>query len=166
MDNWRFCLAPHKCVYTILSRDKSNRLKENSFELKIHDERIKHDPNPKLLEIKFDKYKVKKRLNLLRILSFKKHWQLNKRTLINIYKSLVRSIIDYSAYLSSFISDSFTEKLERIQNSALRIIFKTNLLDQISSESLRKKSKVETIKKDKTNYLKLTFQKPEVIRII
>ena len=141
MDDWRLCLAPHKCVFTVFSRDKRNRLKEGNFNLKIHDEKIKFDPNPKLLGIKFDRFingssqvneieeKVKNRLHLLRILSYKKQWQLNEKTLLSIYKSLVRSITDYSEFISSFISASMSDQLERIQNAALRIIFRTNLSD-------------------------------------
>ena len=105
------------------------------------------------------KNKVKNRLNLLRILSFKKHWQRNERTLINIYKSLVRSITDYSANLSSFISNSTTEQLERIQNTALRIIFKINLSDKIASEMFRKKAKVEIIKERQDKLLRNYFTK-------
>ena len=52
-----------------------------------------------------------------------------------------------------------TEKLEHIQNSVLRIIFKTNLSDQNSSESLRNKSKVETIKDTQGKLIKTYFSK-------
>ena len=171
MDDWRLCLAPHKCVFSIFSRDKRNRLKENLFNFKIHDNNIKFDPNPKFLGIKFDRYmngsaqvneikdKVKSRLNLLKILSYKKNWQLNEKTLINMYKSLVRSITDYSAYLSCFIPTSMSEQLERVQNSALRIIFKTKLSDRIASEKLRKKAHVETIKVRQIALLKKYFTK-------
>ena len=174
MDDWRLCLAPHKCVFSLFSRDKRNRLKESSFNLLIHNERINYDQNPKFLGIKFDKYmngsaqvneiknKVKNRLNLLKILSFKKHWYLNEKTLINIYKSLVRSIIDYSAYLSSFIPNSMTNQLERIQNSALRTIFKANLSDRISSEKLRKKAKIESIKNRQEKLLKKYLIKAKI----
>ena len=171
MDDWRLCLAPHKCVFSIFSRNKRNRLKENLFNFKIHDNNIKFYPYPKFLGIKFDRYmngsaqvneikdKVKSRLNLLKIISYKKNWQLNEKTLINMYKSLVRSITDYSAYLSCFIPTSMSEQLERVQNSALRIIFKTKLSDRIASEKLRKKAHVETIKVRQIALLKKYFTK-------
>ena len=93
---------PHKCVFTLFSRAKRKILKKNYFDLKIRNERISFDPNPKFLGIRFYRFmngsahiekikeKTQTRLNILRILSYKKHWKVKESTLINIYKSLVR----------------------------------------------------------------------------
>ena len=95
----------------------------------MHEERINFDPNPKFRGVKFDrsmndvarikeieKKKAKKRITILRILSHKTHWKVTEKVLVNIYKSLVRFIIDYLAYLSYLIQDTNMETLERIQN--------------------------------------------------
>ena len=62
--------------------------------------------NPKSLGIKFDCYlndsaqiekikeKTKPRLNILKILSYKKRLRIKEITLVQIYKSLIRSIFD------------------------------------------------------------------------
>ena len=106
MDTWKLRLASHKCVFTLYFRDKRDRLKENNIDIKIRNERFSHDPNPKFLGIKFDRYlndsahikeireKTQCRLNIHRILSNKKHWKVKESTLINILKPLIRSIID------------------------------------------------------------------------
>ena len=60
-------------------------------------------------QIKEIEKKAKKRISILRILSQKTHWKVNENVLVNIYKSLVRSIIDYSAYLSYLIKDTNME---------------------------------------------------------
>ena len=131
---------------------------DKSLNLTINGQKISFEKNPKFLGIKFDGYlngsehieeikeKTKNRLNILRILSFKKRWMIKENVLINIYKSLIRSIIDYSAFLVSFASDSQLEKLERIQNEALRIIFKVKITDHISNNKLRKRANVRSIK--------------------
>ena len=180
MGNWRLCLAPHKCVFTIFSRNKKDKIKENTINLRIRNEILSFDPNPKFLGVKFDKNlngsaqindikeKIKGHLNILRILSYKKQWKLYEKTLINIYKSLIRSILDYSAFFSSYILNSQIEQLERIQNTALRVIFRVNQTDHIYCDNLKKKAKVETIKERleslPQNYFKRThFKSNELI---
>jgi hypothetical protein len=154
--------ASHKCNFTIFSRSKKHTKKiDKSLNVTINGQKISFEKNPKFLGIKFDGYlngsehideikeKTKNRLNILRILSFKKRWMINVNVLINIYKSLIRSIIDYSAFLVSFASDSQLERLERIQNEALRIIFKVKKSDHIEQQA-SKKSKHRTHQR-KTN---------------
>lgn len=55
-----------------------------------------------------------------------------------------------------------TNQLERIQNSALRTIFKANLSDRISSEKLRKKAKIEPIKNRQEKLLKKYLIKAKI----
>ena len=76
--------------------------------LKINGESVKVENKAKFLGIIFDSKlswndhvnyivdKCKKRLNLLRAISGNK-WGANKKTLLMIYRSLIRSIIDYGA---------------------------------------------------------------------
>ena len=46
------------------------------------------------------------------------------KTLLQIYKTLIRTLIDYSFLIFSKISSSNLAKLQAIQNNALRIIYK------------------------------------------
>ena len=60
------------------------------------------------------------------------HWKLPKSTLVKLYFALIRSITDYSAFTAHVISNSQMTRLQRIQNAALKAIFrpalKTNLI--------------------------------------
>ena len=46
----------------------------------------------------------------------------DRRTLLRLYTSLIRPILDYNAFLLGNISSTNAHKLETIQNSALRIV--------------------------------------------
>jgi hypothetical protein len=130
---WRMTFAPHKCSYSVFSRAKRNRSDQN-FNLALYGEQLNHDNNPKFLGITFDEYlsgkdhiarlktACNKRLNVLKILSHKS-WGIGQTTLVNIYKSLVLSIIEYFGYMACTVSITNMETLQGIQNAALRMIF-------------------------------------------
>ena len=61
------------------------------------------------------------RLNILRIIAHKS-WRLSTRTLLATYQCLIGSIIDYSAFSHSCISQTNMHKLQTIQNKSIRII--------------------------------------------
>ena len=63
------------------------------------------------------------RLNLIKILSHKS-WNLNKNFLLSMYKSLVGSVIDYSSFIINTICETNRNKIQVIQNKAVRTIFK------------------------------------------
>lgn len=63
------------------------------------------------------------RLILVKILS-NNCWKLRKKTLTTLYKSLVGSIIDYSSFFIHDISDTNLKKIQAIQNSGVRSIYK------------------------------------------
>ena len=72
-------------------------------------------------QIEYLKSTCANRLNIIKILSHKS-WKLDTKTLINIYNSLVRSVIEYSAILLPALSETNAYKLQIIQNTALRSI--------------------------------------------
>ncbi|RNA14495.1 RNA-directed DNA polymerase from mobile element jockey-like [Brachionus plicatilis] len=69
------------------------------------------------------KERCNSRLNLIKILSNKK-WGLDLKTLGNLYKSLIGSILDYSFPCLNSLSETNIKRLEVIQNSAVRSILK------------------------------------------
>ena len=83
-----------------------------ALDVKLYNERIPVEKNPKILGIIFDRrltfdkhfesidLKLIDRLNILKILSYDKNWRLDTTTLIRIYKSLVRSVLDYACVTS------------------------------------------------------------------
>jgi len=84
---------------------------------KLFSQPLPHNPKPKFLGIVFDerlcfgdqiKYiqdKCLSRLNLIKILSHRT-WKLGKNTLINIYRSLVGSVIDYNFFIFPLVKTS------------------------------------------------------------
>jgi len=103
--------------------------------VKLFGEAIPYEANPTSLGVTFNptlsfeaqvkkiKDKCNDRLNILKIISHKS-WALSKDTLVAIYKSLIGSVIDYSAFMSSQLSDNLRKSVQAIQNIAMRIIFK------------------------------------------
>ena len=105
---WRLKMAPDKCSYIIFSKNKKTA-KDEWFNLKIDNSLIKNDsPNEvKFLGIMLDRScnfkkqleymenKLINRMNVIKHLS-SKSWGLSKQTLVNIYKSVARSVIDYT----------------------------------------------------------------------
>ena len=151
---WRLKLAPHKSAQIIFSRARKYDIKE--LEIKINGIKIPKDDEPKFLGIKFDrglnfsaqiecnKTKISDRTNIMKILSLNPLWRLQEGTLIQLYKSLIRSVIEYSSFIIDSISKSFLKKLEAIQNNTLRIIFKKKW-DEMKTDELRERANVSTI---------------------
>ena len=139
-------------LYTIFSNACSYK---ERFCFALNKHRINYDSNPKLLGIIFDESltfnkqiesirdKCLGRLNLIKVLSHRE-WKLSKETLLMLYKTLIRSIIDYSSFIVNVISDTNLKRLQVIQNKAVRCIFKASY-DSSTSE-LCSMSKLNSIK--------------------
>jgi hypothetical protein len=169
MNKWRLTLAPHKCAQIIFS--KARDLRNDSLALTLYGEPIPRESNPKFLGIVFDsrlkfdvhveklKIKVNERLNLLKILSYDKNWNLDTNLLIKFYKVLIRSLIDYACVASAVLTKEVSDELEKMQNNALRIIFKKKLTDQVKNEDLRSWANVVTIKERHRQLMTRYFEK-------
>jgi hypothetical protein len=59
-------------------------------------------------------------LNIIKVLSSTK-WGADVKTLINIYKSLIRSILDYGSTLYMTAKNSILAKLDVVHNAGLRM---------------------------------------------
>jgi hypothetical protein len=128
---WRLKMNASKCCYTIFSRGG----KKTDFDLKLNNDSIPKSKNPVFLGITFDEYlcfnkhfdnlreRALKRLNLIKIFSHSS-WHLKKACLLSIYRSLVSSIFDYSFFAVVCVSETRMLRLQRIQNRAVRSIFK------------------------------------------
>jgi hypothetical protein len=98
-----------KTNYTIFTR--SNKANKN-YDFKFNGQQIEHDPNPKFLGVIMDERanfaaqvqhirdKCSSRLNIMMIIAHKS-WKLTTRTLTNVYKAPVGSIIDYRVTVES-----------------------------------------------------------------
>lgn len=127
-------MTPSKCKYVIFSNDKK-RAKEEKLKISLNEVELEKNDSITFLGIIFDSYlsfgeNIKKiqekccsRMKLIKILC-QNRWHLNLTTKLALYKSLIRSIIDYSLFKWPIISIANKMKLQAIQNSALRIIFR------------------------------------------
>ena len=78
-----------------------------------------------------------RRLNVLRALSGTK-WGGDRQTLFLLYKSLIRSVLEYNSFLFTHIASSHQRCIETIQNTALRIItgaFRTTPVNSLLAET-------------------------------
>jgi hypothetical protein len=133
LSKWRLVMAPQKCNYIIFSTNK--KIQQTKLKLKMHGECISYNNSPTFLGLRLDPFlsfknqinylsvSCQKRLNCIKILSHKS-WKLTQSTLTQIYKSLVRSMVEYSSTVLSSLSKSRYRKLQAIQNTALRSIYK------------------------------------------
>jgi hypothetical protein len=128
---WRLTLAPHKCQYMVFTNGHT----VDDFSLKLYGHELEHIDCPKFLGIRFDRkltfeyqadHIVKScnnRLNIIKTLSHP-FWGIETNVLLSIYKSLARSLIDYSSFTVTDMRTQVLEKLQKMQNNALRCIFK------------------------------------------
>jgi hypothetical protein len=124
-------MAPHKCNFIIFL--KYNGDETSKLNLKLFNSKLASNDKPTFLGLRFDKSLFFKnqtkylqdaclnRLNFLKIVS-KRKYGLNKNTLEQLYISLVRSILEYSATLFPVISDSNFNKMNIIQKNSIKII--------------------------------------------
>jgi hypothetical protein len=140
VNKWRLKMAANKCSYTVFASAPY----QLNFKPKLFGVDIPNDKTPKFLGVKFDerltfsqhiteiKTKCLKRLNLIKIIS-NRSWHVNFQTLKTIYQALVRSLMEYSAFISVLISKTNLAHLQSIQNRAIKVIFRphlnTNLLN-------------------------------------
>ena len=124
--------SPQKSTVTLLTSHK----KESHMHpyVKLYNSRLPLNRTPIILGLTFDPHmtftphihnitaKVNKKLNALRTLAGTTFGQ-SKETLTSVYRSFVRSNINYAAMAwTSDISHTNAQRLETLQNSALRII--------------------------------------------
>jgi len=103
-----------------------------NIELKIKGKKIEIQDSVKFLGVILDQRlnwkshieyvsnKCKRRLNLLRAVSGYK-WGANKKSLLMLYRALIRPVIDYGAVAFCTAADTNLKILERIQSQALRL---------------------------------------------
>ena len=143
LTQWRLMMAPLKCSYIVFSSERNN---ETAINLKLFNEPIKICSETSFLGIRFDKHlsfknqfnyikeECGKRMNILKIIA-NKSWGLSSKTLIIVYNSLIRSVID-SSIIYPALSPTNIQFLESIQLQCFKIIQRKSKYE--SNESIKK----------------------------
>ena len=128
-DKWGVRISKTKTTAMIFS-NKQNE--ENSVHLKIKGDEIKFEKQVKFLGMILDQRltwtkhinyiidRCNRRLNILRALSGT-DWGTDKKTMTTLYRTLIRSIMEYGSIAYDSASKSTKEMLNAIQSKALRI---------------------------------------------
>ena len=164
---WRMSLAPAKCNYIVFTRTN----KQFNFNLKLNGENIPKKSSIKYLGITLDerlnfnehilklRTDCRDRLSALKIVSHKS-WCLTKDTLKQIYRSIIRSKVEYSFVMESCIQSGALQKLNVIQNTALRSIYSKKR--EFGNEPLLTLANEQTLlnrfKELKKRYIKKTME--------
>lgn len=83
------------------------------------------------------KRKANKALNILKVLSWK-HWGADRTCLLRIYRSVVRSILDYGSVIYGSARKSYLKRLNPIHNHGLRLAtgaYRTSPVESLYVES-------------------------------
>ena len=127
---WGFKISTQKSCTVIFSRKRQEVSKQKK--ISIDGTEIETVQQVKFLGMIFDaqltweehvKYtvtKCRKRLNLMRSLAGT-NWGASKKCQLTLYRALIRSLLDYGAIAYDSAAQTHKEKLQTIQNMALRI---------------------------------------------
>ena len=131
--SWGIKVSLTKTVSMLFSHKSSKPI--NTIKLKIGNTEIPLVKEVKFLGVTFDKKlnfkshiaqvqtRCKQTLNLLRVISGTS-WGANTKTMLMVYKSAILSKIDYGCQAYGCAQEKQLEKLQKIQNIALRTIAK------------------------------------------
>jgi ribonuclease HI len=124
-----FIISMEKTVAVLFT----NRKDDINYRLTIGNDLVAVENKAKFLGLIFDSKltwnqhtsyivdKCKKRLNILRAITGNK-WGASKKTLLVVYRGLIRSIIEYGSIAYDSMGEANKRKLDSIQSQALRII--------------------------------------------
>ena len=145
-DRWGLDISPLKSATVIFSKKRRNVA---TAPLRVNGSNIPLLPSFKYLGITLDnrltfnehildlRQRSSRRLNIIKCIAGR-DWGADRRTLLNLYISLIRSSLDYCAFLYDTLSTKQTSSLESIQNNALRIItgaLRTSPVENIRAET-------------------------------
>ena len=126
--NWGFVISESKSVAMLFTR----RRNFGSLSLNINGSPLTFVDNFKYLGVTFDTKltyrnhvnavvtKCSNQMNLMK-LPTRTYWGAGKRSLLKIYRSIIRPVIEYGMTAYFFSTRTQKQKIEAIQNQALRI---------------------------------------------
>lgn len=166
---WKLKMSNEKSHYIIFSNKDD---KDQSIDLFLYNSRISKNNFPNFLGVILDRRltfnknfenlrkRCMDRMNVLKVLAHKS-WKLSKSTLLQIYKTLVRSLLEYSMFTYPQLNQINKKRMQAIQNNALRVIYHKKfdesvspLHDELKLPSIEKRAKtltMEYLNKAKSN---------------
>ena len=163
-NGFKFSKTKTKCMHFCQSRKV-----HLDPELKLENEQIKVVHEFKFLGILFDSKlsfiphvnylsnKCQKALNLLRVVS-NMDWGADRKVLLRLYRSLVRSKLDYGCVVYGSARQSYLRKLDSIHNQGLRLAlgaFRTSPINSLYAEANEPSLNLRRKKLSMQYYLKL-----------
>ena len=130
-NKWKLKINTTKTVYSIFSKSPNEANK--NLNIKIGEKAILKESNPTYLGVQLDgrltltkhvenlKQKATKRLKIVKRLASSK-WGADKANLRQIYLGYVRSVLEHSLALQNICSKSVVDKLDKVQNGAVKFI--------------------------------------------
>ena len=127
---WRIKLNSEKIKVIIFSKSQTATREKSA--LSLYGELLSYHPHIKFLGITFDNRmtftkhfeeileRCNHKFHRLRIVVNKK-WRPSLTTILQIYKQCVRPIFEYGIVFTITISESFINKIQRVQNSFIRL---------------------------------------------
>ena len=180
LKKWRLSIAANKCSFTIYATRIPKELNNGTFKLMINGSEIPINHEPRYLGVILDRNlnmnthtdtirtKCIKALNILKCLTYKT-WSMKEENQIRIYKSLIRSKLEYAAPVM-IMSINNIQRLSGIQYQALKIIYKEKI--ECSNQYLHDLSQIQRIEDRlfqlSSNYLQkaITESNPLIIQLI
>ena len=127
-ERWQIPFSVNKCkVLKIGKNDQIVKYSMDTLEGKIELEKVQHEKNLGIIfdtDLKFSQHiqenitKANQRIGLIRI-NFK---YLNRSTLLMLYKTLVRPILEYCSPVWTVLYIKHSEALERVQRHATKLL--------------------------------------------
>ena len=153
---WCLKINSAKSNYTIFTNagKRKNYNKIYGITLLHENNEIKLEPNPTFLGITFDPKlsfnqhidsitpKIFNRINLLRIMKGKM-WKSKPNFLINLYKSLIRPIIEYANFPLISTSNTTFARLQKLENKIIRLCLSSSLYD--TTVQIHKNANIELL---------------------
>jgi ribonuclease HI len=129
-----FCnkITPHPEPCLKLNNSDIPVVEETKFLGVTFDSKLTFRPH-----IAYLKQKCLKAMNLLRVVTYT-DWGADSTTLLRLYRSLVRSKLDYGCIVYGSTRDSYVVSLDRVQNAALRVClgaFRTTPISSLHVEA-------------------------------
>ena len=118
--------------YLVLGEHKIKVVEKTKFLGLIWDSKLNFKAH-----IEYLKKKCMKAMNILRVLAHS-DWGADQSTLLHLYRALIRSKLDYGCIVYGSARKSYLEKLDPIQNNALRLClgaFRSSPIDSLYVEA-------------------------------